>query len=115
MSSVFAGNLDPGAVSVEAVHALTAEETIAGLRAKINRLGPVNMMAIEQFDELEVRHQFLTTQRKDLIDSIAATNEAIKRIDETSKVRFHEAFEAINRNFQQTFSRCSAAAMPASR
>jgi chromosome segregation protein len=84
--------------------AITAEEAIAGLRSKIDRLGPVNMMAIEQFDELETRHQFLTTQRKDLVDSIAATNEAIKRIDETSKTRFHEAFVAINLNFQQTFS-----------
>ena len=83
---------------------ITAEEAIAGLRAKIERLGPVNMMAIEQFDELEARHLFLTTQRKDLVDSIAATNEAIDRIDETSKVRFREAFDAINRNFQQTFS-----------
>jgi chromosome segregation protein len=53
---------------------------------------------------LTARHQFLTTQRKDLVDSIAATNEAITRIDETSKVRFREAFEAINRYFQQTFS-----------
>jgi chromosome segregation protein len=88
----------------EAPRTITAEEAIAGLRAKIDRLGPVNMMAIEQFDELETRHQFLTTQRKDLVDSIAATNEAIKRIDETSKVRFREAFEAINRNFQETFS-----------
>ena len=91
-------------VAAEAPHAITAEEAIAGLRAKIDRLGPVNMMAIEQFDELETRHTFLTTQRKDLIDSIAATNEAIQRIDETSKVRFRDAFEAINRNFQETFS-----------
>ncbi len=97
-------DLSAGPARVEAVRTLTAEEAIAGLRAKIDRLGPVNMMAIEQFDELEVRHQFLTTQRKDLVDSIAATNEAIKRIDETSKVRFQEAFEAITRNFQQTFS-----------
>jgi chromosome segregation protein len=88
----------------EAPHAITAEEAIAGLRAKIDRLGPVNMMAIEQFDELETRHAFLTTQRKDLVDSIAATNAAIQKIDETSKVRFREAFEAINRNFQETFS-----------
>ena len=85
-------------------HAITAEEAIAGLRGKIDKLGPVNMMAIEQFDELEARHTFLTTQRKDLLDSIAATNAAIEKIDETSKVRFREAFEAINRNFQETFS-----------
>ena len=81
-----------------------ADEMVADLRAKIERLGPVNMMAIEQFDELETRHTFLTTQRKDLVDSIAQTNEAIKRIDETTRERFHEAFAAINQNFQQTFS-----------
>ena len=84
--------------------ALSAEEAIAALRAKIDRLGPVNMMAIEQFDELETRHAFLTTQRKDLVDSIAQTSEAIKRIDETTRQRFAEAFAAINRNFQETFS-----------
>ena len=72
--------------------------------AKIERLGPVNMMAIEQFDELETRHAFLTTQRKDLVDSIAQTSEAIKRIDETTRQRFTEAFAAINHNFQDTFS-----------
>ncbi len=83
---------------------MTAEEAITALKAKIDRLGPVNMMAIEQFDELETRHAFLTTQRKDLVDSIAQTVEAIKRIDETSKARFAEAFSAIQANFQVTFS-----------
>ena len=83
---------------------MTAEEAIGALKAKIDRLGPVNMMAIEQFDELEGRHVFLTTQRKDLVDSIAQTTEAITRIDETSKVRFNEAFTAIQQNFQTTFS-----------
>jgi len=82
---------------------MSAEEAIVALKAKIDRLGPVNMMAIEQFDELETRHAFLTTQRKDLVDSIAQTVEAIKRIDETSKVRFAEAFAAIQENFQSTF------------
>ena len=62
------------------------------------------MMAIEQFDELESRHAFLTTQRKDLVDSIAQTSEAIKRIDETTRQRFAEAFAAINQNFQEIFS-----------
>jgi chromosome segregation protein len=84
--------------------ALSAEEAIAALRGKIERLGPVNMMAIEQHDELETRYAFLTTQRKDLVESIAQTSEAIKRIDETTRQRFTEAFAAINHNFQQTFS-----------
>jgi chromosome segregation protein len=95
----------PGAAVIEAQQrTLSAEEAIARLRAKIDRLGPVNMMAIEQFDELESRHSFLTTQRKDLIDAIAQTSEAIKRIDETTRQRFTEAFAAINHYFQDIFS-----------
>ncbi len=82
----------------------TPEEHITRLRHKIDRLGPVNMMAIDQFDELNTRHQFLTTQKKDLTDSITATQHTIKKIDETSKVRFREAFAAIKENFQGTFS-----------
>ena len=83
---------------------LSPEASIVALRAKIDRLGPVNMMAIEQFDELSTRHIFLTTQRKDLIQSIATTGETIKRIDETTRRRFQDAFHAINANFQETFS-----------
>ena len=88
---------------VDATASMTAEDAIAALKAKVDRLGPVNMMAIEQFDELETRHTFLTTQCKDLIDSIAQTTEAIRRIDETSTARFNEAFSAIQQNFQVTF------------
>jgi chromosome segregation protein len=83
---------------------MTAEQAIAELKAKIDKLGPVNMMAIDQFAELDTRHAFLTTQRKDLVDSIAQTNEAIRRIDETTHARFRDAFSAINANFQATFS-----------
>ena len=84
--------------------AMTAEEAIAELREKIERMGPVNMMAIEQSKELEERHLFLTTQQKDLVDSIAQTNEAISKIDETTHARFKEAFTAINENFQGMFT-----------
>ncbi len=94
----------PHEPSVAEQQALSAEDAIARLRAKIDRLGPVNMMAIEQYDELEARHAFLSTQRKDLVDSIAQTSDAIRRIDETTRRRFTEAFAAINRNFQETFT-----------
>jgi chromosome segregation protein len=103
-----AGGSDDGAAPAGAGAAvperMTAEDAIAELRAKIDRIGPINMMAIEQHTELETRHGFLTTQRKDLQDSIAQTNEAIRRIDETSHARFREAFAAINANFQGTFA-----------
>jgi len=83
---------------------LTPEEIILDLKRKLERLGPVNMMAIEQFDELEARHTFLTTQRKDLLDSIAQTGEAIRRIDKTTRERFEEAFHSINIHFEKTFT-----------
>ena len=82
----------------------TAEEMIARLKAKVERLGAVNMMAIDQFDELETRYAFLTTQRQDLIDSMAATTEAIRRINKTTTERFREAFDRINVHFQTTFA-----------
>ncbi|MEP6917848.1 MAG: hypothetical protein ABJC89_19530, partial [Acidobacteriota bacterium] len=83
---------------------LTPDEMAADLRAKIENMGAVNMMAIDQFDDLESRHAFLTTQRKDLVDSIAATGEAIRKIDKTTRERFREAFTIINQNFEQTFT-----------
>ncbi|MGE3959407.1 MAG: chromosome segregation protein SMC [Vicinamibacterales bacterium] len=92
------------AVAAASQRTLSAEEAIATLRGKIDRLGPVNMMAIEQYDELETRYTFLSTQRTDLVESIAQTTEAIRRIDETTRTRFVEAFGAINRNFQEVFT-----------
>ena len=87
-----------------AARSLTPDEMVVDLRAKIERMGAVNMMAIDQFDDLESRHTFLTAQRKDLVDSIASTNEAIRKIDKTTRERFQEAFTVINQNFEGTFA-----------
>ena len=95
---------DSGSVCDETEQSLEPVQMIAELREKIEQLGPVNMMAIDQFDELEDRFEFLTTQRKDLLDSILATGEAIKRIDVTTRERFKEAFSAVNDYFQEIFS-----------
>jgi chromosome segregation protein len=93
----------PAADAAAAARAVTPEEAIEELKRKIERLGPVNMMAIEQYDELDARHGFLTGQRKDLIQSIADTGDAIRKIDQTTRQRFREAFDAINVNFQEMF------------
>ena len=95
---------ETAAPEIDESRPLTPEEVIADLKRKIERLGPVNMMAIEQFDELESRHTFLTTQRKDLLDSIAQTGEAIRKIDKTTRERFEAAFLMINQHFQETFT-----------
>ena len=83
---------------------VTAEDRVAALKEKIERLGPVNMMAIEEFDDLDERYEFLTIQRDDLVESIRATGDAIARINRTTGERFRDAFTAINTHFQETFS-----------
>ncbi len=93
---------------------MTAEEAIAELRGKIDRIGPVNMMAIEQHAELETRHVFLTTQRQDLIDSIAQTNEAIKRSTRRRTRASAKRSRPSTTTSRSRSRRCSAAAAPAS-
>jgi chromosome segregation protein len=99
-----AASADATAADAAADRVLTPDDVIADLKTKIERLGPVNMMAIEQFDELETRHTFLTTQRQDLLDSIAQTGEAIRKIDKTTRERFEQAFQSINTHFERTFT-----------
>jgi chromosome segregation protein len=86
--------------------ALQAEdEACRGLKQKLESMGPVNMMALEEYRETEQRHAFLETQRKDLVDSIENTRATIKEIDEISFTKFNEAFARINENFSATFTR----------
>jgi chromosome segregation protein len=73
------------------------------MRAHLDAMGPVNMMALEEYKETAERHQFLETQRKDLLDSIENTQNTIKEIDTFSRHKFQEAFDRINENFQLTF------------
>jgi len=88
---------------------VTAEELAAEdqahreMRARLDAMGPVNMMALEEYKETAERHQFLATQRKDLLDAIENTTATIREIDQVSRQKFEEAFHKINENFQATF------------
>jgi len=73
------------------------------MRIRLDAMGPVNMMALEEYKESAERHQFLDTQRKDLLESIENTQATIKEIDTFSRQKFEEAFHKINDNFQATF------------
>ena len=75
------------------------------MRGKLEAMGPVNMMALEEYKESAERHTFLDTQRKDLISSIDNTTATIREIDEVSRQKFQEAFAKINDNFQATFKK----------
>jgi len=65
----------------------------------------VNPQALEEYQEAQQRHDFLTAQRQDLIDSIRDTEKAIQDIDLVSRQKFGEAFEKINANFRECFQR----------
>ena len=73
------------------------------MRARLEGMGPVNMMALEEYNETAQRHAFLESQRKDLLESITNTQSTIKEIDTISRHKFEEAFARINENFQATF------------
>jgi len=73
------------------------------VRNRIESLGPVNAAAMEEYREAQQRHDFLSAQRQDLIDSIRDTEKAIQDIDQVSRRKFAEAFEAINAHFRECF------------
>jgi len=79
------------------------EAAVRDLRQRIENLGPVNMMALEEFEEAQQRHTFMETQRRDLLDSVADTQKAIQEMDAISRQKFQEAFERINEYFQESF------------
>ena len=81
------------------------EETCRALRQRIEQMGPVNMMALDEYKETADRHGFLEAQRNDLIESIDNTQETIREIDLISRTKFDEAFARINENFAQVFAR----------
>ncbi|MBI1956203.1 MAG: AAA family ATPase [Acidobacteria bacterium] len=73
------------------------------MKAKLEGLGPINMMALEEFEECRQRHDFLENQRQDLLNSIRDTTQAIEEIDAITNRQFQEAFAQINTHFQETF------------
>jgi len=80
-----------------------AEAEAQEIETKIENLGPVNMMALEELQEAEERYTFLETQRQDLLASIEDTAQAIREIDQVSRQQFLEAFKAINGYFAEAF------------
>ena len=73
------------------------------LKAEIEGLGSVNLVAIEEYEEHKKREDFLVAQREDLEKSIESVNQAIQKINQTSREAFLGAFEQIRINFQEVF------------
>lgn len=88
---------------------LRTPEIIAGLvqdiRRQVENLGPVNIGAIDEFNELNERLEFLLAQEKDLNEAKEMLTETISKIDETTEDLFKKAFGEIRTNFEQTYRR----------
>jgi chromosome segregation protein len=73
------------------------------LRNSIEGLGNVNPMAIEAYNEVKERYDFIITQKNDLMSAQASLNDTISEIDEQAKAKFMEAFLMIRENFIKVF------------
>ena len=80
-----------------------AEASYREMKERIENMGAVNMMALEEFNECDQRFTFLSRERDDLLQSIADTQQAIAELDLISKDKFEQAFNAINANFSTAF------------
>ncbi|MCM8784081.1 MAG: chromosome segregation protein SMC [Candidatus Omnitrophica bacterium] len=79
------------------------KEEISSLQDKLLSLGPVNLIAIEEFGQLQERHSFLLNQQSDLLKAKESLHEAINRINHTAKEMFIDTFQKIGVNFKEIF------------
>ena len=78
-------------------------QTFETMRERIENFGAVNMRALEEYQELEERYQFLSSQRADIEQSISDTRQAIAEINRRSVEQFQDAFKHIRENFIEVF------------
>ena len=89
---------DDGGFSADVI-----EKRIYEFQERMRRLGAVNMAALEDYDVQKERYEFLTKQRKDLLEAEEILKKTIAKIDRTARSRFLETFENIRENFRKTF------------
>ena len=79
------------------------EEKLEKVRRKIDRLGPINLAAIDEFKEQSERKEYLDSQLADLNDALSTLEGAIRKIDRETRTRFRETYNNINVGFQRLF------------
>jgi chromosome segregation protein len=92
-----------GNTEIFALNLAAAKSRLAELRERIDKLGPVNLAALEELSQAAERLNFLNTQKSDIENAITDTQSAINEIKRRSRERFREAFNTINSNFSRTF------------
>jgi len=91
--------------ALSSVEETDLHERQIGLQRQIDEVGEVNLMAIDEYRELEERHSFLAEQKGDLEESLKSLQTAIQRINRTTRKRFLETFIMVNDKFREVFPR----------
>jgi chromosome segregation protein len=86
-----------------AVNEVALREQLQKIREKLDRLGPINLAAIQEHQELDERYRFLTTQEQDLSTSIGSLKKIIQRINRTTKDMFASTFAELQQKFSEVF------------
>ncbi len=82
----------------------SAEDRAHALRKRLENLGPVNPVAMQEYEALKARRDFMTEQVEDLLASRRALNKVVAAIDRKIRDRFLETFEQVNGHFQEVFA-----------
>ncbi len=80
------------------------QKLIADLTRQLDNMGPVNLEAVQEYDELEERYKFLETQNDDLTNSRRELLDVIARINSTTKKLFADTFAQVRANFNEMFA-----------
>ncbi len=80
-----------------------APRILSEMKERLKRIGPVNLLAVEEFEEKSERLEFMTTQRDDLIRARETLTKTIEQINQTASRMFNETFVQVQANFQKTF------------
>jgi chromosome segregation protein len=79
------------------------EEELQRLERRINRLGPINLAAIPEFEQQSERKEYLDSQHDDLTEALKTLENAIRKIDRETRTRFKETFDKVNQGLQEVF------------
>jgi chromosome segregation protein len=79
------------------------EEKLEKVRRRIDRLGPINLAAIDEFKEQSERKEYLDSQLEDLNSALATLEGAIRKIDKETRSRFRDTYDDVNTGFQRLF------------
>jgi chromosome segregation protein len=80
-------------------------ETVERIRERLRRLGPVNPLAVEEYQEARNRLEYLTGQRADIVEAKLGLEDALVEIDRTATEKFLDTFEKVRENFQDLFQK----------